>query len=76
MAYKHFEAIEKHTGLLAVGIAIMVSLGGLAETAEAVRGPALLILGEAMALAQAGEGLNRFAINEEPRAYGDERVSK
>jgi len=31
MAYKHFEAIEKHAGLLAVGIAIMVSLGGLAE---------------------------------------------
>jgi len=31
MAYKHFEAIEKHAGLLAIGIAIMVSLGGLAE---------------------------------------------
>ena len=31
MAYKHFEAIEKHAGLLGVGIAIMVSLGGLAE---------------------------------------------
>jgi cytochrome c oxidase cbb3-type subunit 2 len=31
MAYKHFELIEKHAGLLAVGIAIMVSLGGLAE---------------------------------------------
>lgn len=31
MAYKHFEVIEKHAGLLAVGIAIMVSLGGLAE---------------------------------------------
>jgi cytochrome c oxidase cbb3-type subunit II len=31
MAYKHFEAIEKHVGLLAIGIAIMVSLGGLAE---------------------------------------------
>ncbi|MGY3038628.1 cytochrome c oxidase cbb3-type subunit 2 [Rhodanobacter sp. TND4EL1] len=31
MAYKHFEAIEKHVGLLAVLIAIMVSLGGLAE---------------------------------------------
>ncbi len=55
---------------------LTTTLGGLAETAEAVRGPALLILGEAMALAQAGEGLNRFAINEEPRAYGDERVSK
>lgn len=31
MAYKHFEAIEKHAGLLAIGITIMVSLGGLAE---------------------------------------------
>ncbi|HEY8587414.1 MAG TPA: cytochrome-c oxidase, cbb3-type subunit II [Rhodanobacter sp.] len=31
MAYKHFEAIEKHAGLLAIGIAVMVSLGGLAE---------------------------------------------
>ncbi len=31
MAYKQFEAIEKNAGLLAIGIAIMVSLGGLAE---------------------------------------------
>ncbi|MFC5526196.1 cytochrome-c oxidase, cbb3-type subunit II [Rhodanobacter ginsengisoli] len=31
MKYKHFEVIEKHAGLLAIGIAIMVSLGGLAE---------------------------------------------
>ena len=31
LKYKHFEAIEKHAGLLAIGIAIMVSLGGLAE---------------------------------------------
>lgn len=31
MAYKHFEFIEKHVGLLAVLTAIMVSLGGLAE---------------------------------------------
>ena len=31
MAYKHFEAIEKNAGLLGVLIAIMVSLGGLAE---------------------------------------------
>ena len=31
MAYKHFELIEKHVGLLGVLIAIMVSLGGLAE---------------------------------------------
>ncbi|NCT66998.1 MAG: cytochrome-c oxidase, cbb3-type subunit II [Rhodanobacteraceae bacterium] len=29
--YKYFEAVEKHAGLLGVGIAIMVSLGGLAE---------------------------------------------
>lgn len=31
MAYRHFEAIEKNVGLLAVLIAIMVSIGGLAE---------------------------------------------
>ncbi|MBM0108175.1 cytochrome-c oxidase, cbb3-type subunit II [Steroidobacter sp. S1-65] len=31
LPYKHFEAIEKHAGLLAVLIAVMVSLGGLAE---------------------------------------------
>ncbi len=31
LRHKHFEAIEKHAGLLAVLIAIMVSLGGLAE---------------------------------------------
>ena len=29
--YKYFEAIEKHAGALGIGIAIMVSLGGLAE---------------------------------------------
>ncbi len=31
LRYKHFERIEKHAGLLGVLIAIMVSLGGLAE---------------------------------------------
>jgi cytochrome c oxidase cbb3-type subunit 2 len=31
MAFKHFEAIEKHAGLLGILIAIMVSIGGLAE---------------------------------------------
>ncbi|MEP6897245.1 MAG: cytochrome-c oxidase, cbb3-type subunit II [Rhodanobacter sp.] len=31
MAYKHFEVIEKHAGLLGILIAIMVSIGGLAE---------------------------------------------
>jgi cytochrome c oxidase cbb3-type subunit II len=31
LRYKHFEKIEKHAGLLGVLIAIMVSLGGLAE---------------------------------------------
>jgi cytochrome c oxidase cbb3-type subunit 2 len=31
MAYKHFEFIEKHAGMLGVMTAIMVSLGGLAE---------------------------------------------
>jgi cytochrome c oxidase cbb3-type subunit 2 len=45
MAYKHFEAIEKHAGLLAVLIAIFVSIGGLAEItplfmqAHAVKAP-------------------------------------
>ncbi|ODV12628.1 MAG: cytochrome-c oxidase, cbb3-type subunit II [Rhodanobacter sp. SCN 68-63] len=45
MAYKHFEAIEKHAGLLGVLIAIMVSIGGLAEItplfmeAHAVKAP-------------------------------------
>ena len=29
--YRYFEAVEKHAGLLGIGIAIMVSLGGLAE---------------------------------------------
>ena len=29
--YKYFEFIEKHTAVLGIGIAIMVSLGGLAE---------------------------------------------
>lgn len=29
--YRYFEKIEKHAGLLGVGIAIMVSIGGLAE---------------------------------------------
>ena len=29
--YQYIEAIEKHAGLLGIGIAIMVSLGGLAE---------------------------------------------
>lgn len=31
MAYRHFEFIEKHVGVLAIMTAIMVSLGGLAE---------------------------------------------
>lgn len=44
--YKYFEAIEKHAGLLGICIAIMVSLGGLAEItplfmeAQKVRAPA------------------------------------
>jgi cytochrome c oxidase cbb3-type subunit II len=29
--YRHFEAIEKHAGLLAILIALMVAMGGLAE---------------------------------------------
>jgi len=35
---------------------LVTTLAGLPEAAAAVRGPALLIVGEAMALAQAGEG--------------------
>ncbi|MHA6203408.1 cytochrome-c oxidase, cbb3-type subunit II [Dyella soli] len=31
MAYKHFEAIEKHAALLGILTAVMVSIGGLAE---------------------------------------------
>ena len=31
IGYKYFEAIEKHAGLLAILIAVMVALGGLAE---------------------------------------------
>ncbi len=34
---------------------VLTTLDGLAQAAEAVRGPALLIVGEAMALAQAGQ---------------------
>ncbi|MFN4177885.1 uroporphyrinogen-III C-methyltransferase [Phenylobacterium sp.] len=35
---------------------VVTTLSGLAEAAAALRGPALLIVGEAMALAQAGDG--------------------
>ena len=44
-SYRYFETIEKHAGLLGIGIAIMVSLGGLAEitplfmTAQQVKPP-------------------------------------
>jgi len=31
LQYRHFEAIEKHAGLLGILIALMVALGGLAE---------------------------------------------
>ena len=31
LRYQHYEAIEKHAGLLAILIAVMVSIGGLAE---------------------------------------------
>jgi cytochrome c oxidase cbb3-type subunit 2 len=31
MAYRHFEKIEKHAGLLGILTAVMVSIGGLAE---------------------------------------------
>ncbi len=45
MAYRHFEAIEKHAALLGVLTAVMVSIGGLAEItplfmeAHAVKAP-------------------------------------
>jgi cytochrome c oxidase cbb3-type subunit 2 len=45
MAFRHFEAIEKHAGLLGILIAIMISFGGLAEItplfmeAHAVKAP-------------------------------------
>ena len=45
MAYRHFELIEKNAGLLGILIAIMVSIGGLAEItplfmeAHAVKAP-------------------------------------
>jgi uroporphyrin-III C-methyltransferase len=35
---------------------VVTTLAGLAEAAASLSGPALLIVGEAMALAQAGEG--------------------
>ena len=31
LRYQHFEKIEKHAGILAIGIAFMVSMGGLSE---------------------------------------------
>ncbi|HET6555583.1 MAG TPA: cytochrome-c oxidase, cbb3-type subunit II [Dyella sp.] len=46
MSYRHFEAIEKHAGLLGILTAVMVSIGGLAEItplfmeAHAVKAPA------------------------------------
>lgn len=40
---------------------LVTTLAGLAETAAALNGPALLIVGEAMALAQAGEGRTEVA---------------
>lgn len=40
---------------------LVTTLAGLAEAAAALNGPALLIVGEAMSLAQAGEGRNEVA---------------
>jgi uroporphyrin-III C-methyltransferase len=37
---------------------VITTLSGLAVAASVLHGPALLILGEAMALAQAGDGLS------------------
>ncbi len=41
---------------------LVTTLSGLAETASALSGPALLIVGEAMALAQAGEPAEQAAL--------------
>jgi uroporphyrin-III C-methyltransferase len=47
---------------------ITITLSGLAEAAAALSGPALLIVGEAMALAQAGEAETVEAVLSEARA--------
>ena len=47
---------------------ILTTLSGLAEAASALSGPALLMVGEAMALAQAGEGELLQTILKEARA--------
>jgi uroporphyrin-III C-methyltransferase len=47
---------------------VVTTLAGLAEAAATLRGPALLIVGEAMALAQAGEPAELAAIVREARA--------
>src|SRR5579859_6296213 len=47
---------------------IVTNLWGLAEAASALSGPALLIVGEAMALAQAGEPAELAALIQEVRA--------
>jgi cytochrome c oxidase cbb3-type subunit 2 len=57
LRYQHFEAIEKHAGKLGILIAIMVSLGGLAEItplfmeAQKVRAPAGVAPYDALRLA-------------------------
>jgi uroporphyrin-III C-methyltransferase len=47
---------------------VVTTLAGLAEAAAALSGPALLIVGEAMALAQAGEPAELAAALREARA--------
>ena len=57
LRYQHFESIEKHAGKLGILIAIMVSLGGLAEItplfmeAQKVRAPAGVMPYDALRLA-------------------------
>ena len=57
LRYQHFESIEKHAGKLGILIAIMVSLGGLAEItplfmeAQKVRAPAGVVPYDALRLA-------------------------
>jgi uroporphyrin-III C-methyltransferase len=47
---------------------VVTTLAGLAEAAATLSGPALLIVGEAMALAQAGEGRDALETLLEARA--------
>jgi len=49
---------------------VVTTLSGLADAAAGLSGPALLVVGEAMALAQAGEGLAGFVNEARVRGQG------